>query len=134
MEISHEIKKRRTELNITQEELAERLDVTRAAVSNWEVGRNYPDIQLLLKISDELNISLDQLLRGDKTMVSSIDKKIKKGNFIDKYYIVFLTIVSTTLVGYFSFDNWVSTIIFGVISGGIFGVIIDSIGKSKTIK
>ncbi|WP_035033561.1 helix-turn-helix domain-containing protein [Carnobacterium mobile] len=75
MEISHEIKKRRTELNITQEELAERLNVTRAAVSNWEVGRNYPDIQLLLKISDELNISLDQLLRGDKTMVSSIDKK-----------------------------------------------------------
>ncbi len=47
-------------------------------------------------------------------MVSSIDKKIKKGNFIDKYYIVFLTIVSMTLVGYFSFDNWVSTIIFGV--------------------
>ncbi|MDN6291418.1 helix-turn-helix domain-containing protein [Carnobacterium mobile] len=134
MEISHEIKKRRTELNITQEELAERLNVTRAAVSNWEVGRNYPDIQLLLKISDELNISLDQLLRGDKTMVSSIDKKIKKGNFIDKYYIVFLTIVSMTLVGYFSFDNWVSTIIFGVISGGIFGLIIDSIGKSKTIK
>nr|WP_084683649.1 helix-turn-helix transcriptional regulator [Carnobacterium mobile] len=44
-------------MNITQEELAERLNVTRAAVSNWEVGRNYPDIQLLLKISDELNIS-----------------------------------------------------------------------------
>ena len=132
MEIGQEIKKRRTELNITQEELAKRLNVTRAAISNWEVGRNYPDIQLLVKLSDELNISLDQLLRGDEKMVSSMDKKIKKGNFVEKYYIVFLTIVSMTLVGYFSFDNWASTIIFGLVSGGIFGVVIDSIGKEKT--
>ncbi|MEK5040454.1 hypothetical protein [Sporosarcina sp. FSL K6-3457] len=65
-------------------------------------------------------------------MVSSMDKKIKKGNFVEKYYIVFLTIVSMTLVGYFSFDNWASTIIFGLVSGGIFGVVIDSIGKEKT--
>ncbi|WP_342507811.1 helix-turn-helix transcriptional regulator [Sporosarcina sp. FSL K6-2383] len=132
MEIGQEIKKRRTELNITQEELAKRLNVTRAAISNWEVGRNYPDIQLLVKLSDELNISLDQLLRGDEKMVSSMDKKIKKGNFVEKYYIVFLTIVSMTLVGYFSFDNWASIIIFGLVSGGIFGVVIDSIGKEKT--
>lgn len=131
MEISHEIKNRRTELNITQEELAKRLNVTRAAISNWEVGRNYPDIQLLVKLSDELNISLDKLLRGDKKMVSSMDKKIKKGNFVDKYYVIILTIVSMTLVGYFTFDNWVSTIVFGLISGGIFGVIIDSIGRGK---
>lgn len=95
------------------------------------MGRNYPDIQLLVKLSDELNISLDQLLRGDEKMVSSMDKKIKKGNFVEKYYIVFLTIVSMTLVGYFSFDNWASTIIFGLVSGGIFGVVIDSIGKEK---
>lgn len=131
METSHEIKRRRTELNITQEELAKRLNVTRAAISNWEVGRNYPDIQLLVKLSDELNISLDQLLRGDEKMVSSMDKKIKKGSFVDKYYVIFLTIVSMTLVGYFTFENWASTIIFGLISGGIFGVIIDSIGKGK---
>lgn len=131
METSHDIKKRRTELNITQEELAKRLNVTRAAISNWEVGRNYPDIQLLVKLSDELNISLDQLLRGDEKMVSSMDKKNKKGNFVDKYYVIFLTIVSMTLVGYFTFENWASTIIFGLISGGIFGVIIDSIGKGK---
>lgn len=66
MRIGQEIKSKRTKLNITQEELAKRLNVTRAAISNWEVGRNYPDIQFLVKISDELNISLDQLLRGDK--------------------------------------------------------------------
>lgn len=131
MEIGQEIKKRRAELSMTQEELAKRLNVTRAAISNWEVGRNYPDIQLLVKVSDELNISLDQLLRGDEAMVSSMDKKIKKGNFIEKYYVVFLTVISMTLIGYVSFDNWASTLIFGLISGGIFGVIIDSIGKEK---
>ena len=131
MEISHAIKKIRTELNITQEELAKQLNVTKGAISNWEVGRNYPDIQPLVKLSDELNISLDQLLREDEKMVSSMDKKIKKRNFVDKYYVIFLTIVSMTLVGYFTFENWASTIIFGLISGGIFGVIIDSIGKEK---
>lgn len=119
-------------MNITQDELAEQLNVTRAAISNWEVGRNYPDIQFLVQLSDELNISLDQLLRGDKKMVSSMDKKIKKGNFIEKYYIVFLTIIGMTLVGYFSFDNWASTIIFGLVSGGIFGLIINSIGQKET--
>lgn len=131
MEIGQEIKKKRKELNITQDELAKQLNVTRAAISNWEVGRNYPDIQFLVQLSDELNISLDQLLRGDKKMVSSMDKKIKKGNFIEKYYIVFLTIFGMTLVGYFSFDNWVSTLIFGLVSGGIFGLIINSIGKKR---
>lgn len=131
MEIGKIIKQRRTELEITQEVLAKRINVARSTISNWEIGRNYPDIHLLVKLSDELNITLDQLMRGDEKMVSSMDKKIKKGNFVEKYYVVFLTIVSMTLVGYFSFDNWTSTIIFGVGSGGIFGMIIDSIGRGK---
>lgn len=131
MEIGKIIKQRRTELGITQEVLAKRINVARSTISNWEIGRNYPDIHLLVRISDELNITLDQLMKGDGKMISSMDKKIKKGNFVEKYFVVFLTIISMTSIGYFSFDNWTSTIIFGVVTGGIFGVIIDSIGRGK---
>ena len=46
-----------------------------------------------------------------------------------KYYIVFLTVITMTVVGYFSFDNWSAILIFGVVVGGIFVVIIDSIAK-----
>jgi transcriptional regulator with XRE-family HTH domain len=54
MKIGEEIKKRRLELNMTQEELASELHVSRSTVSNWEVNRNYPDIQLIVHISKML--------------------------------------------------------------------------------
>lgn len=129
MEIGVKIKKRRTELQMTQEELAKRLHVSRAAISNWEVGRNYPDIQLLVQLSDELSLSLDELLREDTKMVQAMDKKIKKGAWIEKYWIIITTILTMTFVGYYSFDNWASILIFGIGTGFIFGMIIRSIGQ-----
>lgn len=80
MNIGKEIKIRRRELNLTQEDLAKKLNVSRTAISNWEQQRNYPDIELLVTISDELDISLDKLLRGDSKMVKelSLDYKKKK--------------------------------------------------------
>ena len=54
MNIGEQIKSRRIELNMTQSELADRLSVTRAAVSNWETEKNYPDLQVIVDISDEL--------------------------------------------------------------------------------
>ena len=72
MELGLQIKKRRTELNMTQEQLAQKLDVSRSAISNWEIGRNYPDIQLIVTLSDILGISLDNLLKGDTIIVNQI--------------------------------------------------------------
>lgn len=72
MKLGLQIKKRRTELNMTQQELAQKLAVSRSAVSNWEIGRNYPDIQLIVTLSDILDISLDNLLKGDTVIVNQI--------------------------------------------------------------
>lgn len=72
MELGMQIKQRRKELNLTQEELAKRINVSRSAVSNWEIGRNYPDIQLIIQLSDELDISLDKLLKGESLVVKQI--------------------------------------------------------------
>jgi len=89
MNIGNEIKTRRKELNLTQEELAKKLNVSRTAVSNWEQQRNYPDIELLVTISDKLDISLDKLLRGDSKMVKELSfdyKKKKKFKFLSNSF------------------------------------------------
>ena len=65
MEIGNQIKKYRTELGLNQEELADRVYVTRQTVSNWENERSYPDIRSLLLLSGVFGISLDILVKGD---------------------------------------------------------------------
>ena len=51
--------------NLTQEEFAEDLGVSRQAVSKWENGSSVPDVQMLLRIADYYNLTLDQLVRDD---------------------------------------------------------------------
>lgn len=65
MELSAQIKKYRNNLNLSQEELAKKIYVTRQTISNWENNKNYPDIHSLLLLSSLFNISLDQLIKGD---------------------------------------------------------------------
>lgn len=60
----------RKEMNMTQQDLADKLGVTDRAISNWENGRRLPDYSLLKPISDILCISVNELLSGER-----IDKK-----------------------------------------------------------
>ena len=80
MEIGAQIKTRRQDLNMTQEMLAKELHVVRTTVSNWEIERNYPDLQLIVSISNVLNISLDTLLGKESEIVKEItrDTNIRK--------------------------------------------------------
>lgn len=65
---------------MTQEMLARELHVGRTTVSNWEIGRNYPDLQLIVSISNVLNLSLDTLLGKESEIVKEItrDTNIRK--------------------------------------------------------
>ena len=72
MNIGEQIKARRIEIGMTQQDMADRLAVSRSAISNWETGKNYPDLQIIVQISEELNISLDALLKGDTNVVEKI--------------------------------------------------------------
>lgn len=65
MELPGQIRKYRREQNLSQEELAERVFVTRQSVSNWENGKTYPDLNSLLRLSALFGISLDILIKGD---------------------------------------------------------------------
>ena len=68
MNIGTKIKNARTSANLTQEQVAEALDVSRQTVSNWENEKTYPDIVSVIKMSDLYNISLDHLLKEEKPM------------------------------------------------------------------
>lgn len=62
----------------TQDELAEKLFVSRQSVSKWEKGLNYPSIETLLKISDLFDISLDELLKSDEELTKKVIKESKQ--------------------------------------------------------
>ena len=66
MEFNEKIQELRKSRGLTQEELAEALFVSRTAISKWESGRGYPNIDSLKQISNYFSISIDELLSGDK--------------------------------------------------------------------
>lgn len=69
MEFSEKLQLLRTQRNLTQEELAEQLYVSRTAVSKWENGKGYPNIESLKCISKFFSVSIDELLSGEELIV-----------------------------------------------------------------
>lgn len=77
MKIGETILKLREEKKMSQEEFAQYYHVTRQTISNWEKEKNYPDLQTLVKISDESGVTLDSMLKDNFSMVQEIDKKVR---------------------------------------------------------
>ena len=78
----------RKKYNLTQAELASRLHVTAQAVSKWENGRGVPDIELLKKLSEEFDVSITELIEGEK----------KKNKLVLIISIIFLILVIVILI------------------------------------
>lgn len=78
MEFNEKLQELRKKRGITQEELAEVLYVSRTAISKWESGRGYPNINSLKDISKFFSVSIDDLLSGEKLI--SIAEKENKSN------------------------------------------------------
>ena len=75
MNLGTQIKKYRGALARSQEELAEKIFVSRQSVSNWENNKTYPDIKSLLMLSELFEISVDELIKGD---VNTMKKEISE--------------------------------------------------------
>ena len=124
MNIGSQILKIRKEKGLTQEEFGKIFHVTRQTVSNWENEKSYPDLQILIDISNRFDISLDVLIKEDVKMVKTMDKERVLGTLKrEKSVIDFFTgagtgIVSTCL---FSADTMARTvtIALGVVMIGI---------------
>ena len=76
MELGEQIKKYRAKANLSQEELADRIFVSRQTISNWENDKNYPDIKSIVLMSEVFQVSLDNLIKGDiERMKKEIDTR-----------------------------------------------------------
>lgn len=84
MNIGDKIKNAREENKLTQTQVSEILMVSRQTISNWENGKSLPDILSVIRMSELYKISLDELLKGDKTMIEKIEKDAKINKTIKK--------------------------------------------------
>lgn len=101
------IRELRIEKEMTQQELAEKLGVTDSAISKWENGRGAPDITFLIPLSKELNITLLELLNGEKgrddgnafiELIKEKDKKTKIWKYLSIGIINIILIMMTTVL------------------------------------
>ena len=131
MDIGNQILSIRKEHRLTQEEFGRLFYVTRQTVSNWEKRRSYPDLQVLVDMSDRFQISLATLLKGDFRMVKAIDKERLMGTTKrEKSVIDFFTGAGTGLVVscLFSPSSAIRTIVI------VIGLIMIGIGWYKKEK
>lgn len=94
MKIGTKIIEIRKERNMTQEDFAKIFHVTRQTVSNWENEKSYPDLQTLVQISNQFDVSLDSMLKEDMQMV----KKIDSNKIYKKAFIGFIACILTVVV------------------------------------
>ena len=80
MELGKQIKKYRQELQLSQEELADHVYVSRQTISNWENDKSYPDVTSLVLLSEIFQISLDKLIKGDIDTMTEVNKRKSKNS------------------------------------------------------
>ena len=76
MKIEMKLKDARIQAGLTQEQVAEKIMVSRQTISNWENGKSLPDIVSIMNLSNLYQISIDELLKGDKRMKEKIEKDL----------------------------------------------------------
>ena len=107
MEIGKRIVKYRRKNKLSQEQLAEKIGVTRQTISNWELNTTKPDITQVKNISKVLNTSIDDLLdnngNGVKSKINNIENELKKNNrnlkllILPVYFIVLFLAIGTII-------------------------------------
>lgn len=74
MDIGKKLKSARNNNHLTQEKVAELMQVSRQTISNWENGKSYPDVISIITLSDLYQVSLDVLLKGDLEMMQHLEE------------------------------------------------------------
>ena len=109
MTLGEKLKKLRADNGFTQEELAEKLYVTRTAISKWESNRGYPNIDALKAISKFFSVSIDELLSSDELLtIAEEDSKQKETRFKDFVYALLdLSVAMLLFLPFFAENNGV---------------------------
>ena len=138
MEIGNQIKKYRNELGLSQEELADKIFVTRQTISNWENEKNYPDIKSLVMLSSLFGISLDNLVKGD---LEEMKKQIKESDIKEFYkqgtvMAVLMIVMMISPIPLVRLFRWGGFVIWGVLAAAalIYGFRAEKWKKQQDIQ
>ena len=126
MEFHEKLQELRKSRNLTQEELAEALYVSRTAVSKWESGRGYPSIDSLKEISAYFSVSIDDLLSGEKLIL--IAERENKANIRSVCELLF------GMIDVFSFLLIVLPLYPKTVNGYVYSVNLLSRGDISSMK
>lgn len=101
MEVGKRIREYRKIYNLSQEQLAEKIFVSRQTVSNWENNKTYPDIQIIVSLSILFNVSLDELIREDLEEMKMKISNNKANKRADIYSLIMIcsTILASLSIG-----------------------------------
>ena len=97
MQICERLKAARKNSGMTQEEVAEKIHVSRVSISNWETGKTLPDIASLIELSDLYHITLDELVKGDPKMTEKVKNDVKASQ--SKTRVIIAVTVITLIFG-----------------------------------
>jgi transcriptional regulator with XRE-family HTH domain len=135
------IAKCRKNKKMTQSELAEKLGVTDKSIGNWENGRNMPDLSLFKPLCDELGITINELLSGEKISKDKYQEKFEENivntiNYSTKKINNYSNVIGLLLVIFGLFISMSAIMIFPSESSwgsiySVFGIVIFVIGISK---
>ena len=109
MELGKQIKKHRMAAQLSQEELADRVYVSRQTISNWENDKSYPDVNSLVLLSETFQVSLDKLIKGDIDIMKDVIQReeVEKMKRYGAVYAILLTAVVISAVPLFMWlDTW----------------------------
>jgi len=93
MIFADKLKAERKKKGWSQEELAEKLFVSRQSISKWENDQNYPSIEIIIKVSDLFNVTIDELLRSDEELTKKViedGKQLEYPNLKFTFDVLFL--------------------------------------------
>ena len=100
MEINQKLKNARINMNLTQEDVAEKIMISRQTISNWENGKSLPDIMSIINLSELYQISLDELLKGDLKLREKINKDVNNAKNNEKLILTTAIIIFVVMLIY----------------------------------
>ena len=138
MELGNKIKYYRGEKELSQEELAERVYVSRQTISNWENNKSYPDINSIVLLSEVFEISIDNLIKGDvELMKKEINsEEVKKLNFYATMMVILMLVATILLMPMLKFIGLYGFIPYFVlvVCAMFFAIKVDKIKKDNDIQ
>lgn len=139
MNLADNLKRIRKEHNLSQEQLADKLNVSRQAVSKWESGQAYPEMDKMLQLCQIFNLNIDELLNQN---IKDVNSKKEAKNNVNKFIDSFLEYITKTVNMFSSMKSKVKfkcifeqlliisvLVLIFLIVGSIFGVVINNFIK-----